>query len=147
MNDTLPTGEMRGFDSRGKFAKGNSLARGNPLNRLAQSMRARAIRCAAKGGDVDRVFEQLFADATDAGAPVIARVAAAKVYLGYVLGRPEQTLNVNQSGTGTKPNYSLDQMVVALETLGVPDDRWPPLLREHRRKQISGTVTDKGQAP
>ena len=142
MGDTLPTRDARGFDPRGKFAKGNKLARGNPLNRLAQSMRAKAIRRASKGGDVDRIFEQLIADATDPKAPVIARTAAAKVYLGYVLGKPEQTLNVNQVTAVARPSYSLDQLADALEALGVPEEKWNPQVLAHRRKRIEAKVTD-----
>lgn len=76
---------------------------GNPLNRLAQAMRARAIHHAKETGAVGKIFDQLLADATDPQAPGIVRVAASKVYLAYVVGRPDQTINVHRTEEGPAP--------------------------------------------
>jgi hypothetical protein len=77
-----PVGDGR--DDRGRFAAGNGYGRGNPLN--AQVQRARAIVHEAVGPDeLRRVFAALVARATGDGPDA---VAAAKVLLGYAIGRP-----------------------------------------------------------
>jgi hypothetical protein len=130
-----------GRGAGGKFAKGHHFARGNPLNRLAQAMKANAIRHARGIGAVPQIFDQLLADATDPLAPGIVRVAAAKLYLGYVLGPPEKTLNVVKTDGTARPMHSVEQQAAILERLGVPLERWPVMAKEYRRKQVEATVT------
>jgi hypothetical protein len=133
--------DVSGRTSGGKFAKGHDFARGNPLNRLAQSMRANAIRHARDVGAVPQIFDQLLADATDPLAPGIVRVAAAKLYLGYVLGPPQKTLKVVKTDGTARPLLSVEQQAAILERLGVPPERWPVMAKEYRRKQVEAKVT------
>jgi hypothetical protein len=148
MSETLPTRDMRGFDSRGKFAKGNSLARGNPLNRLAQSLKAQMIRRAAKGGDVDRIYDQLLADATDPQGSGIVRVAAARVLLGYVLGKPDQTLNVSKTEGQAPPEATAEEWVERLQRAGIPTEAWPLRIREAiERKKVASRVIERPEEP
>jgi hypothetical protein len=50
-----------GFDSRGKFAAGNKLAPGNPLNRKAQHLCMALFRAVDKG-DIEEVVHAFVDD-------------------------------------------------------------------------------------
>jgi hypothetical protein len=142
MSDHRTNAVGNGFDSRGRFVKGNQLARGNPLNRLAKAMRARAVRHAQQTGAVDAIFEQLKADATDPNAPGIVRVAASKVYLSYVLGKPDQTINVNRNEERTAPAITPEEAIARLRLIGIPVEGWPLELQMHVRKQVESRVIE-----
>ena len=142
MIPSQPTKDTRDFDTRGKFAKGNRLSRGNPLHRLAQAMRARAIHHAKETGAVGKIFDQLLADATDPKAPGIVRVAASKVYLGYVVGRPDQTINVHRTEERPAPAITPEEAVARLRLIGIPVEGWPLELQVHFRKQVESRVVE-----
>jgi hypothetical protein len=75
-----------GRDAQGRFAPGNQAARGNPFARRMARLRARAL-AAASGPDLEAIIRQLVT-AAQAGD-----VAAAKVLLPYVLGRPPEAVD------------------------------------------------------
>jgi hypothetical protein len=75
-----------GRDARGRFAPGNKVARGNPFARRMARLRARAL-AAVSGPDLEAIVRQLVA-AAQAGD-----VAAAKVLLPYLLGRPPEAVD------------------------------------------------------
>jgi hypothetical protein len=144
MSEPLPTVDVRGRDSGGKFGRNNDFARGNPLNRLAQSLKAKMIRRFAQSGDADRVYEKLIEDATSdekSAAAGMVRVAAIKVLLGYAFGKPDQTVNVNRPERAA-PSASLEEWVERLTRLGIPPDAWPLVIREAHRRKVESRVVE-----
>jgi hypothetical protein len=77
---------LTGRDAKGRFVQGNKVARGNPFARRMARLRSRAL-AAVSGQDLEAIVRQLVA-AAKAGD-----VAAAKVLLPYVLGRPPETVD------------------------------------------------------
>jgi hypothetical protein len=75
-----------GRDAKGRFAPGNQVARGNPFARRMARLRSRAL-AAVSGPDLEAIVRQLVA-AAKAGD-----VAAAKVLLPYLLGRPPEAVD------------------------------------------------------
>jgi hypothetical protein len=140
MSDTTQTEVLAGRTAAGRFAKGNELSGGAvAINRLAKKLRLRLIKRAAKGGDVDRLYRQLLKDAEDPENPGIVRVAAAKVLLGYILGKPDQQVSVEHPAAGAP--VDLDKGVALLLKLGAPVEHWPLMYREHHRKKVEARVS------
>jgi hypothetical protein len=80
-----------GFDGRdgaGRFAPGNRLAAGNPLAKRMHAHR-KALLDSTTPEDVQRVGRRLF------DLAVGGDVAAAKVWLEYVVGKPPQALELS----------------------------------------------------
>src|SRR5919108_4963478 len=75
-----------GRDAQGRFVPGNQVARGNPFARRMARLRSTAL-AAVSGPDLEAIVRQLVA-AAKAGD-----VAAAKVLLPYVLGRPPEAVD------------------------------------------------------
>jgi hypothetical protein len=124
-----------GRQKGGKFAKGRKFGGyASEINRLAKKMRFRLIKLAAKGKNVETLHGQLMQDATDPSNPGAVRVAAAKLLLGYFIGKPDQTLFVKEESV-PKPTYSLDQLIAAVRAAGGDPDRFP-MLAAHRRKLL-----------
>ena len=70
MNETVPTGD-NGRAANGQFLPGNAAARGNPLNRRAQQLRA-ALLSSVQPEDVEAILAKLI-EAARAGDTVAAR--------------------------------------------------------------------------
>jgi hypothetical protein len=140
MSDPSDMVVAEGRGSGGKFAKGHKFGGGlSAINALSKKLRWKLIKKASKGGDVDKLYDQLMKDAVNGPGPV--RVAAARTLLSYILGKPDQTLNVKDARPA-RPAYSVEQQAAILERLGVPEDRWPVMAKEYRRKQIEARVSD-----
>lgn len=75
-----------GRDAKGRFVPGNKVARGNPFARRMARLRSRAL-AAVSGADLEAIVRQLVV-AARAGD-----VAAAKVLLPYLLGRPPEAVD------------------------------------------------------
>ena len=75
-----------GRDARGRFAPGNKVARGNPFARHMARLRSVAL-AAVSAQDLEAIVRQLVT-AAKAGD-----VAAAKVLLPYLLGRPPEAVD------------------------------------------------------
>jgi hypothetical protein len=103
-----------GRDAKGRFAPGNTVARGNPFARRMARLRARAL-AAVSGPDLEAIVRQLVA-AAQAGD-----VAAAKVLLPYLLGRPPEAVDPDRllqpqaSGTERTQELPLAAIARALE--------------------------------
>jgi hypothetical protein len=136
---------VEGRGPGGKFAKGHKFGGGTAtINRLTKKLHYRLVKRAARNGDVDKLYQQLLKDAQGANEGAV-RVAAAKVLLGYVLGKPDQTLNVKDVRP-PKATYSLDQLIQAVIAAGGDPDRFP-MLAAHRRKHVEAKVSDPKLAP
>jgi hypothetical protein len=75
-----------GRDAQGRFVPGNTVARGNPFARRMARLRSRAL-AAVSGPDLEAIVRQLVASAK------AGDVAAAKVLLPYLLGRPPEAVD------------------------------------------------------
>jgi hypothetical protein len=161
MSNGLPAGQ--GPD--GKFLRGNALGRGGAVPRAIQMFRAQVVRELRMGRSVPRLVRKLKTMAFAGSRPVRLRkkdpetgkvtretvwmpvtdstqLAAIMELLSRAIGKSTQFKVVQNQDATPRPTYSLDQMVVALETLGVPEERWPPMLREHRRRRVESKVTE-----
>jgi hypothetical protein len=81
----LPTG-ANGHDARGRFAKGNRGGPGNPFARQTAALR-RALTAAVTEADMQAVAGQLVTQAK------LGHLAAIKLLLAYVLGKPAEPVN------------------------------------------------------
>ena len=86
MSDPVPTSNGRHVD--GRFTPGNAIGKGNPGNRRQRELRAALIE-AATPEKVKAIEEALHELA------VGGDVAAAKVWLDHVVGKPVQALEVS----------------------------------------------------
>ena len=131
-----------GRQAGGKFAKGHKFGGGiSAINRASKKLRWRLIKRARDGGDVDKLYDQLMRDAQNPENPGSVRVAAAKLLLGYILGKPDQQVSVEHRAAGLPADY-LDRGVAMLERLGAPVENWPLMYREHHRKKVEARVSD-----
>jgi hypothetical protein len=105
-----------GRDAQGRFAPGNKVARGNPFARRMARLRSRAL-AAGSGSDLEAIVRQLVT-AAKAGD-----VAAAKVLLPYVLGRPPEPVDPDRilqpQASGTEGNQELPLAAIARALEGV----------------------------
>jgi hypothetical protein len=142
MSEPLDMVVGEGRQKGGKFAKGHKFGGyASEINRLAKKMRFRLVKLAAQGKNVETLHGQLMHDATDPSNPGAVRVAAAKVLLGYCVGKPDQTLNVELEHRASH-DASLEEWVERLTRLGVPPAAWPLVVREHHRKEVASRVIE-----
>jgi hypothetical protein len=73
-------------DRRGRFSKGNAGGHGNPFGRQVAALRADLLACANKQ-DIQDVMAALLLQAKK------GNVAAARLYLGYTVGKPAETVD------------------------------------------------------
>jgi hypothetical protein len=98
-----------GRDAQGRFVPGNKVARGNPFARRMARLRSRAL-AAVSGPDLEAIVRQL-AVAAKAGD-----VAAAKVLLPYLLGRPPEAIDPDRL---LQPQTSVTERAQELPLAGI----------------------------
>jgi hypothetical protein len=84
--DTPVSTGANGHDARGRFAKGNRGGPGNPFARQTAALR-RALTAAVTEADMQAVAGQLVTQAK------LGHLAAIKLLLAYVLGKPAEPVN------------------------------------------------------
>jgi hypothetical protein len=106
MSDPVPTSNGRHVD--GRFTPGNAIGKGNPGNRRQRELRAALIE-AATPEKVKAVEESLHELA------VGGDVAAAKVWLDHVVGKPLQAVEVSgPDGQGLGVEVLMTAVLAAL---------------------------------
>jgi hypothetical protein len=99
-----PPDQTTGRTATGRFAKGNKCGLGNPFARRLGKLRTAALDAATEE-DVVAIFKKLYQLA------MIGDVAAAKVYLDYMIGKPRPAVDPDR--------LDLDEVALWLEA---PDD-------------------------
>lgn len=108
MHDNPWEGTANGRTDGGLFAKGNTIAKGNPNNRRMQELR-RSILDAATEDDVQAIIRKM-AEMGRSGD-----VTAARVFLEYVVGKPTQAIELsNADGSAIELPSIVATIMVAL---------------------------------
>jgi hypothetical protein len=81
-------GCTNGRDPRGLFAKGNTIASGNPMNKRMRELRQRFLDCATDA-DIQDVYASLMESIRSGDT------AAAKVLLEYLVGKPVPGIEIS----------------------------------------------------
>lgn len=116
---TGPNGDR---DSRGRFAPGNKLAVGNPhARRVAQ------FRTAMFGAVTEDDLRQIAAKLAEMA--LAGDTTAAKLLLGYLLGRP--SLGLYQTSDPADESVMTPEQVVRALLAADLEDRIPPGLRQY----------------
>jgi hypothetical protein len=111
---TAPDGEFR--RTNGTFKKGNHYARGNPLNRRAQKLRAALLR-EAKPDDLRQVYKVLL------GKALAGDLAAIREFLNRTVGKAALPVEVSTPDGAPLAGISLaDVQLAVIEALsGFPE--------------------------
>lgn len=129
MNENRSTTESNGRDNTGRFAKGNSLAKGNPFARQVSQLRA-ALLDAVTPEDIAQVVQMLVAKAKDGD------MAAVKELLDRALGKARQPLQLHDEED--------DQPVTFTLNLGELRGRHPiaPVIDDEDDDDIAGMLEE-----
>jgi hypothetical protein len=115
-------------DGSGRFGKGNSFGKGNPQLKRMHALRAKLLDCATDE-DLERIVKKL------AALAAAGDVAAARLYLEYVVGKAPQAIEL--SGPGGDPIETLAASAAVREQATAELSEWRQKMADQVRALVS----------
>jgi hypothetical protein len=130
----MSTSNGNGRDDFGRFAKGNAIAAGNPMNLRMRELRRSLLDCATEA-DIRDIYNSLMESARGGDT------AAARVLLEYLVGKPPQALELSgPDGSALGAGAILSVVTTALKDF--PEARVRVAAEFKRMAAIEGASPD-----